>query len=150
MLLTAQVAEAKTWAIPKPDASVDALQHPGEYANRVMDRINDIRAKKGKSRVKSYQGCLDRKSDKWAKHLAALGALVHRDQTAVLKDCNLHWTGETLVSGTSLEPRAAVKAWMHSAPHRAVIMKDRANRAGVGAVVISGFVVCVLNFGDPT
>ena len=150
-VLLAAPAEAKVWSIPKIDPSSDPLVDGDEYADRVMAAINKIRVDKGKSKVKVFQGCLDHHSNKWARHLADIGKLLHRDQYAMLRACNLHWTGETLVSGTALLPDEAVHAWMHSAPHRAVIMKSRAKLAGVGvAVTKAGVVYCVLNFGDRT
>ena len=150
-VLTATPASAKVWKIPKIDPSVDPLADADEYANRVMMKINKIRAKKGKKQVKYYQGCLDQHSNKWAKHLAEIGELVHRDPATVLKACDLHWTGETLILGTGLSPGNVVTAWMHSPPHHAVIMKDRARLAGVGMFLTdTGIVYCDLNFGDAT
>ena len=151
LVLYSAPAQAKTWEIPKLDLSLDPLTHPNEYANRVMVKINQIRAKKGKPKVKLYQSCLDHKSNKWAAHLADIDSLVHRNQRKILKDCNLHWTGECLVSGTALMPGAAVKAWMHSAEHRPILMKNRANLGGMGvAITPLGKIFVVLNFGDPT
>jgi uncharacterized protein YkwD len=144
-------AEAKVWSVAKPNYSVDPLVKLNEYENRVMVKINKIRAKKHLPKVKYFQSCLDRKSEKWAGHLADIGSLVHRDQQSMLKACNLNWTGETLVSGTALAPGDAVKAWMHSKPHRQVIMKKRAARAGVGSrITAAGKIYTVLNFGDPS
>lgn len=151
LVLNSAPAQAKTWEIPQLDLSLDPLLHPNEYANRVMVKINKIRAKKGKPKIKLYQGCLDHKSNAWAAHLADIDSLVHRNQKKVLKACNLHWTGECLVSGTALLPGPAVKAWMHSDEHRPILMKDRANLAGMGVSITPlGKVFVVLNFGDPT
>ena len=82
------------------------------------------------------------------KHLAETGEFVHRNQRKILRRCDLTWVGETLVRGSLLTPASAVKAWMHSPEHRAVIMKPRANRAGVGVRLGGGQVYAVLNFGD--
>jgi hypothetical protein len=151
LVLNSSPADAKTWAVPAPNYSVDPLLHPGEYANRVMVKINKIRANRGLAKVKVYQGCLDHKSNTWAAHLSVIDELVHRNQPRILKDCNLHWTGECLVSGTALRPGAAVTAWMHSAEHRPILMKKRANLGGMGvAITPVGKVFVVLNFGDPT
>jgi uncharacterized protein YkwD len=44
-----------------------------------------------------------------------------------------------------------VRAWMHSPPHRAVLMKARAKLAGVAiSHDAQGRVVGVVNLGDPT
>ena len=44
--------------------------------------------------------------------------------------------GETLAwgSGTESSPRSRVQAWMHSSPHRAVLLGRSFREAGIGAV----------------
>jgi uncharacterized protein YkwD len=142
-------AEAKTWPIPKIDSSLDALLHPDEYANRVMAKINKVRARHHRPKVKLYQSCLDHKANSWAVHLSVIDDLVHRNQVKVLKDCNLQWAGECLVTSTGLQPGKAVSLWMHSDEHRPILLKKRADRAGLGvAITPAGKVFVVLNFGD--
>lgn len=145
-------AQASISRVPPPDYSVKAGSHPGEYANRVVARINDARARAGLRKLRVYQTCLDRHSERWAKYLAQSGRLEHRNQYRILSACNLHWTGETLARGAGgLTPRAMVRAWMHSPSHRAVLMKPRANLAGVAIRRdAQGRVVGVVNLGDPT
>jgi uncharacterized protein YkwD len=145
-------AQASVVRVPQPDYSVSAGSHPGEYANRVVARINDARERAGLRKIRVYQTCLHNHSEQWAKHLAQSGRLVHRNQYRVLSACNLHWTGETLARGAGgLSPRAMVRAWMHSPAHRAVLMKPRANLAGVAMRHdAQGRVVGVVNLGDPT
>ena len=142
-------AEAKVWKVPNSDLSLDPLLNLTEYETRVVNLINKKRKARDLKPVNYFQGCVDRMAERWAAHLMDIGELVHRDQRKVLARCDLHWAGETLVSGTSLLPAEAVKAWMNSPDHKAVIMKPRANRAGVGFKVnLAGKVVGVLNFGD--
>ncbi|HET7193857.1 MAG TPA: CAP domain-containing protein [Nocardioides sp.] len=145
-------AQASVSRVPAPDYSVNAGSHPGEYANRVVARINVARARAGLRKLRVYQTCLDRQSERWAEYLAQSGRLEHRNQYRVLSACNLHWTGETLARGAGgLTPRAMVRAWMHSPGHRAVLMKPRANLAGVAIRRdAQGRVVGVVNLGDPT
>ncbi|MFL6002372.1 MAG: CAP domain-containing protein [Nocardioides sp.] len=145
-------AQASVSRVPQPDYSVSPGSHPGEYANRVVARINDARARAGLRKIRVYQTCLDNQSERWAKYLAQSGRLEHRNQYRVLSACNLHWTGETLARGAGgLSPGAMVRAWMHSPAHRAVLMKPRANLAGVAIRHdAQGRVVGVVNLGDPT
>jgi uncharacterized protein YkwD len=145
-------AQASVQRVPEPNRSVKPASHPGEYANRIVARINDHRQRAGLRQLRVYQTCLDNHSERWAKHLAQSGRLVHRNQYRVLSACNLHWTGETLARGAGgLSPRAMVRAWMHSPAHRAVLMKPRANLAGVAMRRdAQGRVVGVVNLGDPT
>jgi uncharacterized protein YkwD len=150
-LLTATTApaSAKIWKVPAPDASLDPLTHLTEFENRIVVQINKRRDKADLKPVRYFDSCVDRFSERWARHLAETGEFVHRNQRKILRRCDLTWVGETLVRGTALTPAGAVKAWMHSPGHRAVIMKPRANRAGVGVRIDGqGRFVGVLNFGD--
>lgn len=142
-------ASAKLWKVPKPDLSINALTHLTEYETRVVHLINKKRTARDLEPVRYFSSCLDRLSERWARHLADTGELVHRSQKKVLRRCDLTWAGENLVRGTALTPAEAVKAWMGSPGHRAVLLKGRANRAGMGAKLDSqGRIVGVLNFGD--
>jgi uncharacterized protein YkwD len=99
--------------------------------------------------VRSFDPCIDRFAERWARHLAATGDFEHRDQRRILRRCDLTWAGENLIRGSVLTPAATVRAWLRSPGHRAVLMKPRANRAGIGVRVDGrGRIVGVLNFGD--
>jgi uncharacterized protein YkwD len=154
MVVAVMVApsQATVMPVPAPDYSVNAATHPNEYENRLMARINDARARAGLKQLRSYQTCLDGRAERWAKYLAESGRLEHRNGLRVLDACNLHWAGETLARGTrSYGPREMVRGWMHSPGHRAVLMKPRANLAGVAIRRdAQGRVVGVVNLGDPT
>jgi uncharacterized protein YkwD len=149
---TTTPAHASVQRVPAPNSSVDPATHAQEYENRIVARINDARARAGLNRIRVYQTCLDRHAERWAKNLAESGRLQHRNQYRVLGACNLHWTGETLARGAGgLTPGAMVRAWMHSPGHRAVLMKPRANLAGVAIRRdAQGRVIGVVNLGDPT
>ncbi len=149
-LALASTASAKLWKVQAPDSSVDPLVQLVEYENRVAFLVNKKRTAHDLKPVRYFQTCVDRTAERWSAHLVDIGKLVHRDLTKVLKNCDLGWVGETLVSGTALLPGAAVKAWMKSPPHRKVLMKPRARLAGVGTRLdADGRLVTVLNFGDP-
>ena len=143
-------AEAQTWVGPHADPEVDPLQDLEEFENRVLAEINQARVAEGLRRVRVFQSCVDGYSERWARHIKRTGRFAHRNQARVLNGCDLTWTGETLVRGTSLTPEVAVTAWLNSPSHYAVIMKKRARWAGVGVRIdADGRVVGVLNFGDP-
>ena len=142
-------AAAALWRVRQPDSSLAPLTHLTEYENRVVHLVNERRAHAGLHRVRWFGSCIDGFSERWAGHLAATGAFVHRDQHQILDRCGMTWAGETLVRGTAITPRQVVRAWMRSPGHRAVLMKPRANRAGVGVRIDGqGRVIGVLNFGD--
>jgi uncharacterized protein YkwD len=152
VVASAGPAQASVRRVPEPNYSISPATHPGEYANRIVARINDVRTRAGLRQLRVYQTCLDSHAERWAKHLAQSGRLEHRNQYRILSACNLHWTGETLARGAGgLSPRAMVRAWLHSPAHRAVLMKPRANLAGVAIRHdAQGRVVGVVNLGDPT
>jgi uncharacterized protein YkwD len=147
--LLAAPAHAKTWLAPSADPDVDPLQDLNEFENRILVKINRARARHDLKRVRLFESCVDGKSEDWAARIKRTGDFVHRDQMKVIKSCDLAWTGETLVRGIGLTPQVAVRAWLNSPSHRAVIMKPRARWAGIGVRVDSqGRTIGVLNFGD--
>ncbi len=149
-LMLAQTASAKVWKVPAPDAEINPLVALTEYENRIAFQVNKKRKSADLRPVRFFETCVDRTSERWVAHLVDIGDLVHRNLGKVLKKCDLEWVGETLVRGTALQPGAAVKAWMASPPHRAVLMKPRARLAGVGTLLdADGRLVTVLNFSDP-
>jgi uncharacterized protein YkwD len=143
-------AGAKLWEVPEPDLSLDPLVKLVEHENRVVHLVNKKRKAHDLAPVKWFNSCLDRLSERWAAHIAETGELVHRNQRKVLRRCDLTWAGENLVRGSALTPAAAVKAWMESDGHRAVLLKSRARWAGMGVKIDDeGRYVGVLNLGDP-
>ncbi len=143
-------AQSATWA-PELTDSFDPVTDLNEFEDRILVEINKARARRDLPKVKVFQSCVDKYAERWATRLKRIDDLVHRDLTTVLEGCDLHWAGETLVSGTLLTPSGAVRAWLDSPPHRAVILKERARLAGIGVTVnATGKVFAVLNFGDRT
>ena len=148
LVLAAPSAEAKLWK-PTVNSSIDPLTAMNEFEDRVLIKINKVRARHHLPAVKYFQTCVDGMSEDWDQHIVDTGNLVHRDQMTVINKCNFTWTGECLIRGTGLTPKMSVSLWMHSKDHRAIIMKQRANRAGVAFRVDNqGRLVGVLNFGD--
>jgi uncharacterized protein YkwD len=119
------------------------------FEKRILRQINKRRAAREMRRVRKVSPCLDDFAQDWATYLATTGLFVHRDQQVIIAACELTWAGETLARGSGLTPRETVKAWMKSPTHKAVIMKKRANRAGIGIDQdIEDRTIVVLNFGD--
>ena len=149
--LVAAPAQAKVWLAPGADPDVNPAKDRNEFENRILIQINKARVDAGLKKVRLFESCVDDKSERWARKIKRSGDFVHRDQMKVIKDCDLNWTGETLVRGTGLTPETAVNAWLASPSHYDVIMKQRARWAGIGVRVDEdGRVIGVLNFGDAT
>ncbi|QZY27632.1 CAP domain-containing protein [Nocardioides coralli] len=139
-------------AAPGPHSGkAEATVEPERFEKRVVARINRARARHGLPRIQRRGGCVDGIAERWASRIVRTGHLVHRDQRTTLARCRLAWTGETLVRGSGLTPAMAVRAWLGSPSHRAVLLKRRARWAGLGVRVDGeGRVIGVLNVGDPT
>ena len=144
-------AQAKTWLAPAADLEVNPLKQLNEFENRILIQINKARTNAGLKKVRLFQSCVDDRSEGWARKIKRTGDFVHRDQMSVINQCDLAWTGETLVRGTGLTPESAVDAWLNSPSHRDILMKKRARWAGIGVRIDSdNRVVGVLNFADAT
>ena len=119
------------------------------FQKRLLRQINKRRTARELRPVRKVDECLDGFAQDWAAYLATTGLFVHRDQNVIIAACDLTWAGEALARGTGLTPRETVKAWMKSPSHKAVIMKKRANRAGIGIDRdLEDRTIVVLNFGD--
>ena len=114
-----------------------------------MIEVNAARARAGLKPVRFFDSCVDRLATDWGHHIASTGTFAHRDQYQVLRKCHQSWAGENLIRGAGLTPRAVVDAWLASPPHRAVMLKGRATRAGIAVVIDGqGRQVGVLNVTD--
>lgn len=141
-------AQSATWA-PRVTRSFDPQTDLEQFEARILVRINRARARRGMGEVRVFHSCVDSYSERWSARIMKAEELEHRNLRTVLDGCNLSWVGETLVAGTGLRPAKAVRAWLDSPSHRAVILKRRARWAGIGVRVSeSGRVYAALNFGD--
>jgi uncharacterized protein YkwD len=148
VLMTAGSAGAATWQ-PRVDPDVNANRHLTEFEDRVLAGINERRTNHGKRRIRLFQSCLDGFSEDWSRYLARTGRFEHRNQNKVLDSCHQTWVGENLARGERMRPRDVVRAWWRSPGHRAIMMKSRANRAGVSVTrADNGVLYAVLNLGD--
>jgi uncharacterized protein YkwD len=130
-------------------SETDILLDLNLFEDRILAVVNKHRKAADLKPVRSMSRCVDRFSERWARHLAETGEFVHRDQNRILRRCDLTWVGEDLVRGTGFTPASAVRAWLGSPGHRAVLMKPRANQAGIGVRIdAQGRIVGVLNFAD--
>jgi uncharacterized protein YkwD len=149
-VVAALPATSATWA-PRTTNSFDPATDLDEFESRILVRVNRVRARRDLPKVRVFQSCVDKYAERWARRLKRTKQMRHRDLDTVLDGCNLNWVGENLVSGTGLRPSVAVRAWMQSPPHRRVLLKRRANWAGIGVKVGGdGRTYAVLNFGDRT
>jgi uncharacterized protein YkwD len=76
--------------------------------------------------------CTDYVAENWSSYLASTDSFYHQSMTSLLNRCRATYAGETLGRG-SITPRTLVTMWMHSTPHRAVLMSKKPRRIGIGA-----------------
>jgi uncharacterized protein YkwD len=118
-----------------PVALVDQAASPAlstdTYEARVLKRVNAARAHHG-LRALALAPCAVRVANRWSAHLASTGTFVHQSMQRLLRRCDARYVGETLGRG-AMTPRTLVSMWMHSAPHRHVLLSRSARRIGIGA-----------------
>lgn len=145
LLGTTASAQAATWEVPTvrsegPAGSLD------EFEDQLMVEINQARRAHDRRRIRVYDSCADRMAELWGAHLALTGRFEHRDQTQVLRRCDVTWAGENLVRGAGLTPEVMVRAWLDSPGHRVILLNGKARRAGVSVTQdAQGRLVGVLN-----
>jgi uncharacterized protein YkwD len=101
------------------------------YENSVQYWVNRVR-KAHHLRPLRLATCTDAVAERWSAYLAATNGFYHQSMTKLLYKCNAYYAGETLGRG-SIKPRTLVSMWMHSAPHRKVLMSHSPTRIGIGA-----------------
>ena len=149
-ILVGLMAPANATLYRVPTAAPAVADASGSvFEDQVMIAINAARVNSGLKPVRFFDTCVDRMATHWGNRIASTDVFAHRDPNEVLRKCRQAWAGETLIRGEGLTPQAIVDAWLASPPHRAVLLKARASRAGLSVTVDpQGRQVGVLNFSD--
>jgi uncharacterized protein YkwD len=113
------------------DQSATPALGTSDYEHRTLRQVNRVRHNHHLRRL-TFQSCANRVANRWSAHLASTNSFYHQSMTALLKKCNAHYAGETLGMG-SVTPRKLVSMWMHSPPHRHILMSKAPRRIGIGA-----------------
>ena len=129
LLAVALVAGVALVASPAPASTPAEVK----YANKIHERVNDIRANQDRTRLKK-DACLLRFAVKRAEYLAQHQDtnLPHTDLGKVQKACDVGWVGENLVYGGGT-PNQLVRMWMNSPPHKSNILHKKFRITGVAA-----------------
>jgi uncharacterized protein YkwD len=126
--------EGVTPWLPRP-------QSPGRASlrSRVLSAVNEHRARAG-CRPVGGRRALHRAAAGHSAYLSRIGRLSHRGRGGSSPGDRVRAAGyrpgpvgENVVAGPA-GPRQAVRSWMRSAPHRAIILSCRYTHAGVGVV----------------
>jgi uncharacterized protein YkwD len=92
----------------------------------VLREVNKHRARHGKRKLKG-SASLRASAAAFARTLRRTGRFGHAAR--IHADRKFVWLGEVLAKGPT-SPRAVVDAWMNSPPHRAILLSDKARKAG--------------------
>jgi uncharacterized protein YkwD len=121
--LPAVLAVTAALALGAPAAAEAAK--PTKAEQRVVAQINKVRAKQGLRKVK-VGSSLQRDAKSWSRHLRRSGSFHHGSLSA--------GTGEVIAWGTCswFTPAQAVRAWMRSSSHRALVVRPGFRKIGAG------------------
>jgi uncharacterized protein YkwD len=109
--------------------------HPGmsrtSYERATLRNINAVRRAHHLGTL-SFASCSNRVASKWSTHLALTHGFYHQSMLRLLNVCRARYAGETLGMGT-MTPKKLVSLWMHSPPHRHILLSKNPQRIGIGA-----------------
>jgi uncharacterized protein YkwD len=108
-----------------PAFSSDNYEKGVQYWVNVARRHHHLKAL-------TLASCTDSVAEHWSAYLAATDSFYHQSMYKLMNKCNAYYAGETLARG-AITPRTLVTMWMHSPPHRAVLMSKAPRRIGIGA-----------------
>jgi uncharacterized protein YkwD len=108
-----------TLAVAAPAQAGNAVEH------RLVHRINDVRAAHGLRQLQA-RAALNRGAHAWSRHLVRADAFYHARLAS--------GTGEILAWGTCswFKPSRAVRMWLRSPGHRALILRPGFRFVGTG------------------
>jgi uncharacterized protein YkwD len=101
------------------------------YERATLRNINAVRRAHHLGTL-SFANCPNRAASKWSTHLALTHGFYHQSMLRLLDACRAHYAGETLGMGT-MTPKKLVSLWMHSPPHRHILLSKNPRRIGIGA-----------------
>lgn len=111
------------------------LEQASRFRRRIPYWITQFRSRHGLGPVVPRRE-LSKYAQDWAYHLDGTDKLYHSDLTDLLGVTGRPaWVGEVIAFvPDQYPPRAVVRAWIRSAPHREILLEPRAEYAGTGAV----------------
>ena len=102
-----------------------------DFEHRVLHFINVARHRHH-LRLLTSASCAEHLASRWSNHLAATDSFYHQSMPRLLRVCHAHYVGETLGRGM-VGPRTLVSMWLHSPPHRHILLDTRPRHVGIGA-----------------
>ena len=129
---TATAAPAKASSVKLVAAHAVFPAYSDAYYEQGVQYWVNVQRKRHGLRPLKFASCTDAVAEHWSSVLAGTGSFYHQSMTRLLNRCNAYYAGETLGRG-AITPKTLVTMWMHSAPHRHVLMSKSPTRIGIGA-----------------
>jgi uncharacterized protein YkwD len=126
-VLTAAVASSVLWLAPAATATPATT-----YADKAFTATNAHREDRDRVRLREA-ACLTRMAERWARHMARGGRLVHQDLRPIARRCDMSSVGENIAVGYSTGRAVVNRGWMHSDGHRVNILRRQYRSMGIGA-----------------
>lgn len=128
---TFAAASASSPGIEVAAASAYPAFSAADYEHRVLHFINVARHRHH-LRPLTSASCAEHVASRWSNHLAATDSFYHQSMPRLLRVCHAHYVGETLGRGM-VGPRTLVSMWLHSPPHRHILLDTSPRHVGIGA-----------------
>ncbi len=136
-----QAATRQQFVARIASTSRSAKKEDDEFEQRVLDLINQERAKYGLGKL-TYNGTLDNAAEKHAHHMSVVGKMAHDNigdgdpgERIRAEGFRKAW-GENVATGQT-SPEQVVREWMNSPTHRRNILDPNFKQMGVGYVTAS-------------
>jgi uncharacterized protein YkwD len=120
-------------ASAKNENAVDRAARTSQQFRAGVVRLTNQARDRRDRRALTRRPCLDAVAQRWARHMARTGKLVHNDFDNVRAACNREFGGGENIAMGYRTSRTVVSAWMHSTGHRANILRRSNDWIGVGA-----------------
>ena len=111
---------------------VQAATPAERYADRAFAATNAQRADRDRVRLREA-ACLTGFAERWARHMARTGRLVHQELGPIVRRCDLRMAGENIAYGYPSGTAVVNRGWMHSRGHRENILRPSYRLMGIGA-----------------
>jgi uncharacterized protein YkwD len=118
-------------SLTAPLSVAQAATSASSYEKSTLRRINEVRRAHHLQPLTSAS-CANRVANKWSAFLARTNGFYHQSMARLLTVCHARYAGETLGMGT-ITPNKLVSMWMHSPPHRHILLSKSPQRIGIGA-----------------
>ena len=127
--VSAHAAVSEAASPPALERAATVKPRSDHWEARVVALTNQRREAHGRKPLKAA-ACPDSYAEPWTRHLATKQVLVHQDMAPMLSCPHTSHAGENIAYGYET-PAELVRAWMHSAGHRANILSPQFHRIGV-------------------